>query len=266
MDINTGGMPGKKGVLIYTHGIGTPSGHEPAKTEPIKKALERLGYPSEIITHMPYNWDEGLQKFDERDVEYVIFMYTDLFGPESTVIHNVTRGIFGGINEYKHYPGVPRGPDSCLYMGMLTKPASATSDATLVFSRPASPDDKILREIFVKIAQNSISENNGTPENEMFVIVGHVARSNLNDLFQAEKLTNATKYLQQKIGYSDGLGVTTWGDWLNLMPTAIDATSDKIENSMATDNADRVVLVTATGSGSGFDAVKEESDNQGNSM
>jgi hypothetical protein len=58
---------------------------------------------------MPYNWDEGLQKIDERDVEFEIFMYTDLFGPESTVIHNVTRGIFGGIEEYKHCPGVPRG-------------------------------------------------------------------------------------------------------------------------------------------------------------
>src|SRR4028119_2042358 len=108
---NTGVVPGKIGVLIYTHGMGTPGSHEPAKTEPIKNALERLGYPSEIITHMPYNWDEGLQKLDERGAEYVIFSYTDLFGPESTVIHNVTRGIFGGIEEYKHCPGVPRGPD-----------------------------------------------------------------------------------------------------------------------------------------------------------
>jgi hypothetical protein len=53
--------------LIYTHG--DPSdpmhGHEPVKTESIKKALEKLGYPSEIITHMPYTWDEGLQKLDD---------------------------------------------------------------------------------------------------------------------------------------------------------------------------------------------------------
>jgi hypothetical protein len=262
-NINSGGMHGKIGVLIYTHGMGTPGSHEPAKTEPIKNALERLGYPSEIITHMPYTWDEGLQKLDERGVEYVIFLYTDLFGPESTVIHNVTRGIFGSIEAYKHCPGVPMGPDSCLYMGELTKPAAETSDATLVFSRPASPDDRILREIFVKIARNSISESNGTPENEIFVMVGHGARSNLNDLAQVEELTNAAKYVQQKIGYADGFGVTAREDWPDLMPAAIDAAADKIETSLAANNADRVVLVPATGSGSGFDAVKEELDNMG---
>ncbi len=261
--INPGGMPGKIGVLIYTHGMGTPGSHEPAKTEPIKNALERLGYPSEIITHMPYTWDEGLQKLDDKGVEYVIFLYTDLFGPESTVIHNVTRGIFGGIEEYKYCPGVPMGPDSCLYMGELTKPASETSDATLVFSRPASPDDKTLREIFVKIARNSISESNGAPENEIFVMVGHGARSNLNDMSQVEELTNAAKYVQQKVGYVDGFGVTAREDWPDLMPTAIDAAADKIENSLAANNADRVVLVPATGSGTGFDAVKEELDNRG---
>ncbi len=37
---------------------------------------------------------------------------------------------------------------------------------------------------------------------------------------------------------------------------------DKMENSMASNNADRVVLVPATGSGAGFDAVKEELDNR----
>jgi hypothetical protein len=92
-------------------------------------------------------------------------------------------------------------------MGMLTKPASETIDATLVFSPPASPDDKILRETFVKIAQKSNSEINGTPDNEIFVMVGHEARSNLNDFAQVEELTNAAKYVQQKIGYADGFGV-----------------------------------------------------------
>ena len=109
---NLGGISGQIGVLVYTHGLGYPGSHDPEKTEPIKGALEKLGYPTEIITHMPYNWDEGLQKLDDRGVKYVIFMYTDLFGPESTVIHNVTRGYFGGIEEYKYCPGVPMGPDT----------------------------------------------------------------------------------------------------------------------------------------------------------
>ena len=260
---NMGGIPGQIGVLVYTHGMGTPGSHDPEKTEPIKEALERLGYPTEIITHMPYNWDEGLAKLDEQGVKYVIFLYTDLFGPDSTVIHNVTRGIFGGIEEFKYCPGVSMGPNNCLYMGMLTKPASETSDATLIFSRPASPDDSTLREIFVELAQESNSENNGNPENEIFVMVGHGARSNLNDMAQVEELTNAAEYVQQRMGYADAFGVTAREDWPELMEVAVPNAADQIEESLTSNNADSVVLVPATGSGSGFDAVKEELDNRG---
>lgn len=63
---NLGGISGQIGVLVYTHGMGTPGSHDPEKTEPIKETLERLGYPTEIITHMAYNWDEGLAKLDEQ--------------------------------------------------------------------------------------------------------------------------------------------------------------------------------------------------------
>ena len=197
-----------------------------------------------------------------QGVKYVIFMYSDLFGPESTVIHNVTRGYFGGIEEYKYCPGVPMGPDSCQYMGMMTTPASETSDATLIFSRPASPDDKILREIFVKIAEKSNSENNGNPSNEIFVNVGHGARSDLNDMAQTTELTNAAKYVQQKMGYADAFGVTAREDWPDLMATAVPAAVDKIEESLAAHGADSVVLVPATG-GMGYEAVKEELDIRG---
>ena len=257
-----GGITGQIGVLVYTHGMGTPGSHEPEKTEPIKEALERLGYPTEIITHMPYNWDAGLAKLDERGVKYVIFLYTDLFGPESTVIHNVTRGIFGGIEEYKQCPGVPMGPNNCLYMGMLTKPASETSDAVMVFSRPASSDDKILREIFVKIARESNADNNGNPEKEIFVMVGHGARSDLNDMAQIQELTNAAEYVQQKMGYADAFGVTAREDWTDLMTQAVPEAVDKIEESMTENNAVKVVLVPATGA-HGFEEVAHELDERG---
>ncbi len=258
-----GGISGQTGVLVYTHGMGTPGSHDSEKTEPIKEALERLGYRTEIITHMPYNWDEGLAKLDEQGVKYVIFLFTDLFGPDSTVIHNVTRGIFGGIEEYKYCPGVPMGPNNCLYMGMLTKPASETNDTILVFSRPASPDDSILREIFVKIARASNSENNGNPESEIIVMVGHGARSDLNDMAQVQELTNAAEYVQQKMKYADAFGVTAREDWPDLMEVAVPNAGDQIEGSLSSNNANRVVLVPATGSGSGFDAIKEELDNRG---
>lgn len=155
------------------------------------------------------------------------------------------------------------GPNNCLYMGMLTKPASETNDAILVFSRPASPDDSTLREIFVKIARASNSENNGNPESEIFVMVGHGARSNLNDMAQVQELTHAAEYVQQKMKYADAFGVTAREDWPDLMEVAVPNAADQIEESLAANNANRVVLVPATGSGSGFNAIKEELDNRG---
>ena len=134
---------------------------------------------------------------------------------------------------------------------------------TLVFSRPASPDDSTLREIFVKIARASNSENNGNPESEIFMMVGHGARSNLNDMAQVQELTNAAEYVQQKMNYADAFGVTAREDWPDLMEVAVPDAADQIEESLSLNNANRVVLVPATGSGSGFDAIKEELDNRG---
>ncbi len=111
------------GVLVYTHGNPMePHNVDMMKTELIDKNLEKNGHPGEIVTHMPYNWDEGLVMLDERDIKYAVFLYTDLFGPMSTVIHNVTRGIFGEIEKYQFCPGVPIPipSNSCLYMGELT--------------------------------------------------------------------------------------------------------------------------------------------------
>ena len=36
------------------------------KTELIEKNLEKMGHPSEIVTHMPYNWDRGLMNLGSR--------------------------------------------------------------------------------------------------------------------------------------------------------------------------------------------------------
>ena len=46
---------------------------------------------------------------------------------------------------------------------------------------------ELLREIFVKIAEKSNSENEGNPSNEIFVNVGHRARSDLNDIAQTKR-------------------------------------------------------------------------------
>ena len=65
------------------------------------------------------------------------------------------------------------------------------------------------------------------------------------------------------MNYADAFGVTAREDWPDLMEVAVPDAVDQIEESLSSNNANRVVLVPATGSGSGFDAVKEELDNRG---
>ncbi|MGD9533632.1 MAG: hypothetical protein AB7V56_07675 [Candidatus Nitrosocosmicus sp.] len=79
---------------------------------------------------------------------------------------------------------------------------------------------------------------------------------------QTKELTSAAKYVQQKMGYADAFGVTAREDWPDLMEIAVPAAVDKIEQSLTEHNADKVILVPATG-GMGYDAVKEELDNRG---
>lgn len=244
----------KIGVLIYTHGDmmnehGTPSMN---KLMAIEKMIEKkFKQPAEIVFHMPYNWDEGLMALDEMDVDYAIFLYTDLFGPNSTVIHNVTRGVFGGIEAYDFCPGVPMG-DACMYMGMVTEPASTVSDTTIVFAEPARPDHTILKDIFLKQAKE-VSKH---AKKEILVLVGHGARSDTNDMFQVKELSKAARYVEKELRFADSTAVTAREDWPDLQPAAIEKAVNEIKQMLEDTNAKRVVLVPATGSGSGFHAIE----------
>jgi hypothetical protein len=227
----------------------------------IQEVVESNGkYAAEIAYHMPYNWHDGLASLESQGVEYAIFMYTDMFGPDSTVIHNVTRGVFGGIEEYNYCPGVVLPPSNlCMYMGQMTIPASTVSDAVLVFAEPARPDHPILRNIFLEQAQ-AVSEN---PKNEILVLVGHGARSDTNDMAQEMELSNAAAYAEKKMKFADSVGITAREDWPDLQPAAIEKAINTINEMLDETGADNVILVPATGSGSGFEAVAEALDAEG---
>jgi hypothetical protein len=250
------------GVLAYTHGdmvneYGTP---EMEKMTSIEETLEsRFRTPTEIVFHMPYNWDLGLEKLDEQRVEYAIFLYTDMFGPESTVIHNVTRGVFGGIEEYNYCPGVPLSDNGCQYMGQNTFPASQSSDTVLVFAEPARPDHPLLRNIFVKQARE-VSDN---PRNEILVLIGHGARSDTNDDAQVEELTRAAEYAERRMRFADSAAFTAREDWPELQPAAIEEAVNGIRSMLEETGTQNVVLVPATGSGSGFHMVTEALEEEG---
>jgi len=248
------------GVLVYTHGNPMmPHNADTMKTELIEKNLEKMGHPSEIVTHMPYNWDQGLMNLDQENIKYAVFLYTDLFGPMSTVIHNVTRGIFGEIERYQFCPGVPMPNDSCLYMGMLTEPASKVSDTTLVFAEPARPDHPIIRNAFVEQAEQ-ISE---IPRKEILVLVGHGARSDTNDMYQVRELQNLADYVQYKMGFKEALAVTAREDWPDLQEQRIMEIVEQVKKVLMKTHAEKVILAPATGAGMGFQMVKEALESEG---
>jgi hypothetical protein len=248
------------GVLVYTHGNPmVPHTADTMKTELIEKNLEKMGHPSEIVTHMPYNWDQGLMNLDKENIKYAVFLYTDLFGPMSTVIHNVTRGIFGEIERYQFCPGVPIPPKSCMYMGMMTDPASNVSDTTLVFAEPARPDHPLIRNAFVEQAQQ-ISEN---PKKEILVLVGHGARSDTNDMYQVLELGNLADYVKKKLKFQAAVGVTAREDWPELQEERIMDIVNLVKNLLKKTHAEKVILAPATGAGMGFQMVKDALEAEG---
>ena len=248
------------GVLVYTHGNPmVPHTADTMKTELIEKNLEKMGHPSEIVTHMPYNWDQGLMNLDQENIKYAVFLYTDLFGPMSTVIHNVTRGIFGEIEKYQFCPGVPIPPKSCMYMGMMTDPASNVSDTTLVFAEPARPDHPLIRNAFVEQAVQ-ISEN---PKKEILVLVGHGARSDTNDMYQVLELGNLADYVKKKLKFQAAVGVTAREDWPELQEERIMDIVNLVKNLLKKTHAEKVILAPATGAGMGFQMVKDALEAEG---
>jgi hypothetical protein len=287
------------GALIYTHGFP----NNPLTFKPDMQKLAAIEYDTESlqkifgekITHMPYIWDYGLMGLDKtlnlasspasgsespstlsssNNNKYAIFLYTDLFGPNSTVIHNVTRGVFGGIEEYNHCPGVvvdesnshlfdsehqsftavvqKYGP-ICFYMGHIHIPANMFSDTKFVFAEPARPDHPILREIFVK----QVAEVSTAPEKEIIVLVGHGARSDTNDNYQKLELGCAADYAATKSNSAGSLAVTAREDWHDLAPIAVQNAVTQIQSLLQSTGAEKVLLVPATGSGSGFKMVSD---------
>jgi hypothetical protein len=271
------------GVLVYTHAIpNDPLRFDPDndKITAIENDLEKLLLkPSEKILHMPYTWDSGLMSLDKSGAKYSILLYTDMFGPDSTVIHNVTR-IFAGIEDVGTCPGllinesnsgqldsgghtnytkiVQKYGSVCSYMGAITIPAPKFSNSTIVLAEPARPDHPILREIFVKQAKSVSHE----PKNEVIVLVGHGAKKDFNDEAQKKELSNAASYVKSKLGFAGSTGVTAREDWPTLSDVAVPEAASKIKSLLNDTGAKKVILVPATG-GHGFDMIAEALDNEG---
>jgi hypothetical protein len=265
----------KIGVLLYTHGImNDPLRFKP--TNDMLTAIERDVTKSgkivaEKILHMPYTWDSGLMSLDKLGTSHAVLLYADMFGPKSTVIHDVTK-IFAGISDISECPGkiidasnatghlqhvVEQYGPVCSYMGQITIPARRFSNSVLVLAEPARPDHPALRTVFMKQA-TAVSQG---PGNEILVLVGHGARLDANNEAQKKELSCAANYVKTKLGFAGAIGVTVREDWPDLSKVAVAEATLQVKELLEQTGASRVVFVPATGGGwrALEDALRQES-------
>ena len=300
-------IQGSTGVLVYTHGIPSdPLAHQPAgdRITAIETYLEtEHDIVSEKITHMPYWWNNGLLSLDKNGKEYVIFLYTDMFGPDSTVIHDLTRGYFAGMDGY----ACPPFPYS---FGEPWNTTPAVIDARVMASPFAG--DNIFRPIFeqmrididhmlerygdvcwfmghVHVQAETISKAkiilaeparpdhptlreifvkqaaaaSSSPGNELLVLVGHGARNDSHNDAQDVEMSCAAEYVEDRLGFADSTALIVREDWEHLSGPAVAAGEGEIRRLLSESGADHVTLIHATGTVEGLGLVTAMLDEAG---
>ncbi len=293
------------GVLVYTHGIPTnPLAHMGAndRITAIENHLEqKMKITGEKITHMPYWWNNGLMSLDKSDKDYSIFLYTDMFGPDSTVIHDLTRGYFGGVDGYTCPPWPSSfGPPMNMQPAIVTEAIMATpwpgGMLTTMFEHMHVDIDSMLdaygdvcwymghihvraetfsdsKIIFAEPARpdhpilrdifvKQAEAVTVSPEDEVVILVGHGARNEGHNDSQEEELSCAASHVENELGFAGSMDLVVREDWDHLYPGALSDGLDEIE-SMLSGDVDRVVLVHATGSQMGIDLVTDMLDAEG---
>ena len=292
------------GVLVYTHGIPHhPLAHQPAgdRITAIETYLEmEHNIASEKITHMPYWWNNGLLSLDKNGKEYVIFLYTDMFGPDSTVIHDLVRGYFAGIDGYT----CPPFPSS---FGEPWNTTPAVIDARIMASPFAG--DTIFRPMFeqmqinidhmleqyghvcwymghVHVQAETFSDSkiivaeparpdhpilreifvkqaaaaSSSPEDELLLVVGHGARNDAHNDAQDAEMSCAAEYVKDTLGFADSAALIVREDWEHLYEPAVAAGKEEISRMLSDSGIDSVTVIHATGTVEGLGLVTDMLD------
>ena len=90
-----------------------------------------------------------------------------------------------------------------------------------------------------------------------------VQDSDTNDDAQVEELTRAAEYAERRMRFADSGAFTAREDWPELQPAAIEEAVNGIRSMLEETGTQNVVLVPATGSGSGFHMVTEALEEEG---
>ena len=288
----------KTGVLIYTHGIPfDPLAHQYAndRITAIETYLEmERGLLSEKITHMPYWWNNGLLSLDKNEKEYVIFLYTDMFGPNSTVIHDLTRGYFAGIDGYSCPPfpysfGEPWNTMPAIIEARIMASPFGDNVFRPIFEQMQINIDHMIEQYgnvcwfmgHVHVQAETISETkiilaeparpdhpilrevfvkqatvvSTSPENELLVLVGHGARNDSHNDAQYVEMSCVAEYVEDRLGFADSTALIIREDWEHLSAPAVAAGKEEIQQMLSTSGADHVTLIHATGTVGGLSLV-----------
>ena len=287
------------GVLVYTHGIPSdPLAHQPAsdRITAIENYLEvEHGIMSEKITHMPYWWNNGLLSLDKNEKEYVIFLYTDMFGPDSTVIHDLTRGYFAGMDGYTCPPfpysfGEPWNTTPAIIDArVMASPFAGDNIFRPMFEQMQIDIDHMLEQYgdvcwfmgHVHVQAETFSESkiilaeparpdhpalreifvkqaaaaSSSPENELLVLVGHGARNDSHNDAQDVEMSCAAEYVEGRLGFADSTALIVREDWEHLSEPAVAAGEEEIRQMLSESGADHVTLIHATGTVGGLSLV-----------
>lgn len=284
------------GALVYTHGIPVdPLAHQPAsdRITAIEAHLEaEMGIASEKITHMPYWWNNGLLSLDKNGKEYVIFLYTDMFGPESTVIHDLTRGYFAGMDGYS-CPPFPYGfgepwntTPAVIDARVMASPFAGDTIFRPMFEQMQVDIDRMLERYghvcwfmgHVHVQAETFSESkiilaeparpdhpvlreifvkqaaaaSDSPEDEILVLVGHGARNDSHNDAQDAELSCAAEYAENRLGFADSTALIVREDWEHLSGPAVAAGMEEILRMLSDSGADHVTLIHASGTTAGL--------------
>ena len=279
------------GVLVYTHGIPVdPLAHQPAsdRITAIEAHLEaEMGVASEKITHMPYLWNNGLLSLDKSGKEYAIFLYTDMFGPDSTVIHDLTRGYFAGMDGYACPPfpysfGEPwNTTPAVIDARVMASPFAGDAIFRPMFEQMQVDIDRMLERYghvcwfmgHVHVQAETFSESkiilaeparpdhpvlreifvkqaaaaSDSPEDEILVLVGHGARNDSHNDAQDAELTCAAEYTENRLGFADSTALIVREDWEHLSGPAVAAGMEEILQMLSDSGAGHVTLIHASG-------------------
>ena len=224
----------------------------------------------------------------------MIFLYTDMFGPNSTVIHDLTRGYFAGLDGYSCPPfpysfGEPWNTMPAIIEARIMASPFGDNVFRPIFEQMQINVDHMIEQYgnvcwfmgHVHVQAETISESkiilaeparpdhpilrevfvkqatavSTSLENELLVLVGHGARNDSHNDAQYVEMSCVAEYVEDRLGFADSTALIIREDWEHLSALAVAVGKEEIQQMLSTSGADHVTLIHAMGTVGGLSLV-----------